>query len=158
MTDHKRKRFLRIGLLLLAAQPALLALWIGVAPRSFYDDFPGGGRQWVSELGPYNEHLLRDFGAANLGFLVLLVAAAVLLERRVVQVALVAYAAGSLPHFLYHLTTMDEYALSDNVLSLGSLALTVLVPLGLLALTRTEEDAWQGSRQSTREAQGSSTA
>ena len=136
MNDDRRRRGLRIGLLLLATQPAVVGLWILAAPRSFYDDFPGGGRHWVSPLPPYNEHLLRDFGAANIGFLVLLLAAALYLEKRLVQVVLVGYAAGALPHFAYHLTTTDAYSASDDVLSLGSLALTVIVPLALLALTR----------------------
>jgi hypothetical protein len=135
LTDESRRRWLRAGLIFLAFTPAVLAAWILTAPRSFYDDFPGGGREWVSALPPYNEHLLRDFGAANLGFLLLLVAAAVLLERRLVQVALVAYAASTLPHLIYHATTTETLSTTDNVLSLGGQALTVLLPLGLLFLT-----------------------
>jgi hypothetical protein len=147
MTEETRRLALRVGLVLLAVQPALLAAWIGFAPRSFYDDFPGGGRTWVDNLGPYNEHLLRDFGAANVGFLVLLVAAAGLLDRRVVQVALIAYAAAALPHLAYHVTTAGEYTTSDNILSLSALAGAVLVPLALLVLTREKEDAWRASTQ-----------
>jgi hypothetical protein len=135
VTDESRRRWLRVGLIFLAFTPGVLAAWILAAPRSFYDDFPGGGREWVSALPPYNEHLLRDYGAANLGFFVLLAGAAVLLERRLVQVALLAYAASALPHFIYHLTTTDAYTTSDNILSLGSLALTVLAPLALFVLT-----------------------
>jgi hypothetical protein len=135
MTDESRRRWLRGGLIFLAFTPGVLAAWILTAPRSFYDDFPGGGREWVSALPPYNEHLLRDFGAANLGLLVLLVAAAVLLERRLVQVALLAYAASALPHFIYHATTTETLSTTDNVLSLGGQAVTILLPLGLLFLT-----------------------
>jgi len=40
----------------------LVGFWALLAPRSFYDDFPGGGRSWVSALPPYNEHLVRDVG------------------------------------------------------------------------------------------------
>jgi len=29
--------------------------WQFLAPRSFFDGFPGFGRQWVSVDGPYNE-------------------------------------------------------------------------------------------------------
>jgi hypothetical protein len=147
MTEERRRQVLRVSLILLAGQPALLAAWILLAPRSFYDEFPGGGRTWVDNLGPYNEHLLRDFGAANLGLLVLLVAAAVLLERRVVQVALLSFAAASLPHLVYHVTTAEEYSTSDNVLSLSALASVVIVPLALLALTREKEGAWRASTQ-----------
>ena len=159
MTEERRRRWLRGGLLFLAVTPGVLAAWILLAPRSFYDDFPGGGREWVSALPPYNEHLLRDFGSANLGFLVLLVAAAVLLERRLVQVALVAYAASALPHFIYHVTTTDALSTTDNVLSLGGQALTVLLPLGLLSLTTerrthgTHAGRDEGSRRPDHEAE-----
>lgn len=44
-------------------------------PRSFYDDFPGGGIAWVSVDGPYNEHLIRDIGAWSLGTTVVVLAA-----------------------------------------------------------------------------------
>ena len=40
--------------------------WQTLAPASFYTDFPGAGRHWVSVDGPYNEHLLRDVGQGNL--------------------------------------------------------------------------------------------
>jgi hypothetical protein len=147
MTEDARRRWLRIGLIYLAVQPALLAAWILTAPRSFYDDFPGAGLHWVDPLGPYNEHLLRDFGAANLGFLVMLVLAAVWLDRRVVQVVLIGYAAAGLPHLVYHVTTVDEFDFIDNFLSLGALFLAVALPLGMLTLTREKEAAWHASGQ-----------
>ena len=40
-------------------------LWATLSPRSFYDEFPGGGRAWVAADGPYNEHLVRDFGRST---------------------------------------------------------------------------------------------
>ena len=86
-----RRGLLRGGLLFLAATPLLGGLWALILPRSFYDDFPLPGSDWVSTLGPYNEHLIRDYGALNLALAILLVAAALLLERRVVQVALVTW-------------------------------------------------------------------
>ena len=51
-------------------------------PESFYADFPFSGRDWVSTLGPYDEHLVRDVGELNLAFSVLLAFAAILLARR----------------------------------------------------------------------------
>ncbi len=86
-----RRAWLRIGLLIVAATPLVGGLWALLFPRAFYDDFPLPGRAWVSTLGPYNEHLVRDVGALNLALGVLLVVAAVLLERRLVQASLVAY-------------------------------------------------------------------
>src|SRR4249919_790892 len=98
---------MRAGLLLLALPSAVIAVWGLIAPRGFYDTFPGWGRHWVSALPPYNEHLLRDFSAASLAMVVFMVGAAIFLERRLIQVALIAFLAYSLPHFGYHLTTTE---------------------------------------------------
>jgi hypothetical protein len=132
---ESQRQILRGGLALLAITPAIIGVWGLAAPRSFFDTFPGAGHHWVSALPPYNEHLLRDYASANLGFLVLLGFAAVVLERRLVQGALVAYAAAGIPHLAYHLTTTSSYATGDNVVSLVSLALLVVAPLYLLWLT-----------------------
>ena len=133
-TDSQRQ-ILRAGLGLLAITPAIIGLWGLAAPKAFFDTFPGAGHHWVSPLPPYNEHLLRDYASANLGFLVLLGFAAVVLERRLVQGALAAYVVAGIPHLAYHLTTTSSYATSDNVVSLVSLALLVIAPLYMLWLT-----------------------
>lgn len=128
-------RTMRIGLSVLAVSQAAVALWALFAPRAFYDDFPGGGSHWVSALGPYNEHLVRDVGASFTALLVLLVLAAIFLERRLVQAALVAWLVYAIPHLGYHLTTTEAYSTGDNVASLAGLALQAGLPLALLGLT-----------------------
>ena len=69
-TEHDRypvnSSWVRIGLLVLAVPSLGNGLWALFLPRVFYDDFPLPGRDWVSTLGPYNEHLVRDYGATNL--------------------------------------------------------------------------------------------
>ena len=46
-----------LGTLLLIS--LLTGLWALLAPRSFYDSFPGGsGLHWVAADGPYNRHLV----------------------------------------------------------------------------------------------------
>ena len=77
-----RALWLRSGLILLATAGMVVGVWALLAPQSFYDDFPGGGRSWVSVFPPYNEHLVRDVGGLNLALAVLLVFAAIILERR----------------------------------------------------------------------------
>jgi hypothetical protein len=127
----------RIGLLLVAAAQAEVALWGLLAPRSFFDDFPGAGRHWVSALGPYNEHLLRDYAAAELGLAVLLLGAAVWFERRLVLLAGVAFLTGTLPHFAYHLTTTGSFSTLDNVGSLGAFVLELaLVAAAIVTVIR----------------------
>jgi hypothetical protein len=139
-----KKGWLRGGLLILAAASLAVGLWALPAPRSFYDDFPMGGRGWVSTLGPYNEHLVRDVGALNLALGVLLLLAAALLERRLVQVSLVAYLVYAVPHFIFHLTTGHAFPLLDNFANLVTLGLAVLLPLVLLAFA----DRGRGSQTS----------
>ena len=127
---------MRAGLVLLAFPNALIAGWGLTSPRSFYDSFPGAGKHWVSALPPYNEHLLRDFAAASLAMVVFLIGAAIVLERRTIQIALIAFLAYSIPHFAYHLTTTEHYSSSDNVGSLGGFVVTIVLAGFLLALTR----------------------
>ena len=101
------------------------------APRSFYDDFPAG-RGWVEALPAYNEHLTRDVGALFIATAVVLAAAAIGLERKMVLVALVSFLAYSVPHFVYHAFNLEPYGTGDAIGNVVSLALTVIVPLGLL--------------------------
>ena len=134
----RRRRLIQAGLWYLAIVTGFLAVWILLAPKGFYEDFPTGPAEWVSKLPPYNEHLERDFGAAGLGLAVLAVLAAVWMERRLVQAAAIALAVAGVPHLAYHLTTTESYSTADNVQSLTALALGVLVPLGVLVLAREE--------------------
>jgi hypothetical protein len=125
---------IRIVLIYLTIVTGFVAVWILLAPKGFYDNFPGGSTHWVSALPPYNEHLERDFGAASLGLALLTALAAYWMEKRVVQAAALALLAAGLPHLIYHLTTTEHYSTGDNVASLIGLALDVILPLGLLYL------------------------
>ncbi|MGH2924143.1 MAG: hypothetical protein ACRDKH_08970 [Solirubrobacterales bacterium] len=131
---------IRIALAYLTVAIALVGVSILVAPRSFYEDFPTGGWNWVSALPPYNEHLIRDFGAASLGLAIVAGLAAVWLDRRLVQAAAIAIFAAGLPHAIYHSTTTDAYSTGSNIASLGALYLQTLLPLAILYLAT-------GSRQ-----------
>jgi len=127
----------RAGLALVAAAQAEIGVWGLVAPHSFFGTFPGAGHHWVSALGPYNEHLVRDYAATELGFAVLLVAAAIWFERRLVLVAGAAFLAATLPHFAYHLTTTGSFSTADNIASLGTFVLELaLVGLAMLSVAR----------------------
>jgi hypothetical protein len=129
-----RRTWLRICLLFVAATPLTGGLWALLSPRAFYDDFPLPGSNWVSTLGPYNEHLVRDYGALNLAMAVLLLAAAVLLERRLAQVALVTWLVFEMPHFIFHLGQTHHFSAGSNLAQLSGLALLILLPLVLLFL------------------------
>jgi hypothetical protein len=136
---------MRAGLVILALPSAVIAAWTLSSPHSFYDDFPGGGRHWVSALPPYNEHLMRDFGATSLAIVVFMVGAAIVLDRRIVQVALLGFLAYSIPHFAYHLTTTDRYSTGDNIGSLAGFVVTIALAIALLALTREAREPREAS-------------
>jgi hypothetical protein len=134
MEIQRHRGLIRFALIYLAATIGLVAAWILIAPKGFYDSFPGGSTHWVSALPPYNEHLERDFGAAGMGLAVLAGLAAFWMERRLVQVAAISLLVGGLPHLAYHLTTTGHYSTADNVGSLSGLALDAILPLALLYL------------------------
>ena len=56
----------RTLLWLLTVPNVVTGAWALGWPRSFYDDFPGGGHAWVAALPSYNEHLVRDVGSLSL--------------------------------------------------------------------------------------------
>ena len=126
---------LRVGLWLLVVPFAVTGLWASLAPTSFFASFPGLGHAWVVVLPPYNEHLVRDVGDLYLGLAVVVAWAAVTLDRRVTQAALVASLVAGLPHVLFHLQHLDGLAAADATAELSSLTLTVVLPLALLVAT-----------------------
>ena len=130
----------RIGLAVLAVSGAVLGVWAGFAPRSFYDDFPGFGRSWVSVDGPYNEHFVRDVGWLNLALTVITVWAAVTLARQLVLAVLVGWLVADLPHLVYHAANLDGLSTGDGTAELISLALGPAIAAALLVLVARGDD------------------
>lgn len=118
-------RLARVGLAVVAAAQAEIGVWGVVAPHSLYRSYPGFGHHWISTLGSYDEHLVRDYAAAELGFAVLLAFAAVWFSSRLVLVAGAAFLAATVPHLAYHLTTTETFSSADNAASLGGFALEI---------------------------------
>jgi hypothetical protein len=129
-----RRAWLRTGLLLVAANPLAGGLWALLFPRAFYENFPLPNSGWVSTLGPYNEHLIRDYGALNVALGALLVGAGILLERRLAQVALASWLVFEVPHFVFHLGQTHHFSPGSNLAQLGGLGLLIVLPLVLLFL------------------------
>jgi hypothetical protein len=117
----------RIALALLAVVGLQVGLWAAFAPQSFYDDFPGTGRVWVSVDGPYNQHLIRDVGALNLALAVVAIVAFVTLSRAAVLAAGGAWLAYGVPHLVYHLRHLDPLESADQVAVPVSLFLSVVL-------------------------------
>jgi AhpD family alkylhydroperoxidase len=124
-------------LILLAAQQLLVGVWGLLAPRSFYGDFPGGPMHgWVSRLGPYDEHLVRDVGALFLALAVLWLISAVRLDRLLVAISGITALLFAVPHTLFHVLNLDLYPAGDAIAETVALVLTVIGGLMLLWLAR----------------------
>jgi alkylhydroperoxidase family enzyme len=127
----------RLVLILLALPQLVIGVWALVAPRDWFATFPGAGKQWLPLFGPYNEHLATDVGATFLALGVLLVLAAVWMERRLVQAAAIAYLVYQLPHTVYHLTSDDPMSTGDEILNGVLLGAATLAAAWLLFAGRT---------------------
>ena len=134
---QRTHRHIRIGLGYLAVSFVGIGLWATLATRSFYDDFPGFGRHWVADDGPYNAHLASDAGVGFLAVGVVLLVALLWMNQQVIQVALLAVLVHDLPHVLFHLRDPNAIGSVDQLLSAGGLTLgVVLATVLLLAVSR----------------------
>jgi hypothetical protein len=126
-------RVIRSALAVLALIALVSGVWASVAPRGFFDDFPGAGRSWLAPDGPYNEHLVRDFGALNLALAAVTIVALATLGRAVVVAAAVAWIAYTVPHLVYHARHLDVYDTTDQVGVIAGLGLALVLPAIVLA-------------------------
>ena len=136
----------RIGMGLLGAVHAWWGVWARVAPRDFFDTFPGFGRRWTAAYPPFNEHLVTDLGATFLTLALLLFAGAAwrsgsaTTNRSIRTVALIAVGTFSTLHLSFHAGHQGDLGgdrmAGDYGLSLLTLVLGVLVPAGLLVIDR----------------------
>lgn len=135
--------WLRIALGYLGLTTSTVGLWALVAPRSFYDDFPGLGQVWVAVDGPYNEHLVRDVGALNLALTVLFVCAMWRPTRFLATTAAVAALVYGVPHLLYHVFNtagLDEDAIVSSLTGLAAFTVVpVMIIIAASGLERVED-------------------
>jgi hypothetical protein len=130
----------RVVVLLLAISAAVVGVWAAAFPMSFYTDFPSPGRYWVSTLGPYNEHLIRDVGGLYLALLVLSLYAWRRPTVQAVRMTGAAWLIFNAEHFLWHMLHLEMFPTFDkigNAISLGG----VLVLSMLLLLPDRSADA-----------------
>lgn len=120
---------LRLGLSMLALIELVLGIWTLGFPESFYRDVPT-----VDLTPPYSEHLFRDFGGATLGLGIVLAAAAIWPETRLVIVALVAFLAFSAPHLAFHLGHLHGATPVEAVVLTSGLTALMVVPLALIGV------------------------
>ncbi|GLY07121.1 hypothetical protein [Actinoplanes sp. NBRC 101535] len=130
----------RVLVALLAVTAAVVGVWAAAFPVSFHTDFPIAGRGWVSALGPYNEHLIRDVGAHYLGLLVL----SVWTLRRPTPAALAvtggAWTAFNSVHFLWHALHLGVFPVADRIGNMVALGAVLIASLLLLTPSRKPVD------------------
>lgn len=99
------KRWVRLGVAVTLAVPqVVIGVWAVIAPKSWFESFPGFDPRVVAAEPPYNEHLAADVGAGFLATGVVLLVAAVWANRAAMGIALLAFIAFTLPHVGYHST------------------------------------------------------
>lgn len=135
-----RNTAIRVFLAILAVSSVQLGVWATFWPHQFYRTFPGGGRTWVAVNGPYNEHLVRDFGGLNLAIALLLVVAVVTMGTTMVRTAAAGYLVFGIPHLVYHLRHLDVFSSTDKVVNAVILSMAVLMALGALLLSLPAEE------------------
>ncbi|MEV4314586.1 hypothetical protein [Actinocrispum sp. NPDC049592] len=127
----------RVLVWLLAVVEGAIGVWATVWPVSFYEDgpIPFAGTGWVAALPPYNEHLMRDYGTMTLAMTVVLVYAAVRMTPSVVRLSMVAMLVFAVPHTLFHVLHLEHFSPGAAVGQTVTLALTIVLPLVVLALS-----------------------
>ncbi|MEW1926586.1 hypothetical protein [Streptomyces sp. NPDC088360] len=137
------------GLLALTATQLSVGCWQLFAPRSFY------GVLWVSDLPPYNEHMMRDLGASSLAIAVVLAAGVRAMEPRLVSVGLAAYLTFSVPHLVFHSAHLEHMTAGSAATLMALLGAGAIGPSWLLWLSvrvRTARPAPLPSRRAARRA------
>lgn len=125
--------WIRLATIVTLAIPQLVTgLWGVVAPRSWFDTFPGIGPALVAAEPPYNAHLASDAAAGFLATGILLVGAVVFGHRSHLLLGLLGYAAYSVPHTLYHLANAAPGLTgAENALNVVTLFMGLALAAGL---------------------------
>jgi hypothetical protein len=126
--------WVRIGLVVLGGPNVVAGLWAIVAPRNWFDHFPGWDPRLVAAEPPFNSHLAVDAGAGLFASGVVLLAAAWLADRRSVTLALLAFTAFAAPHAVYHsLNPAPGLSTAEDVVNAAVLVFVVAAAVALWA-------------------------
>ena len=125
---------MRALLAALAVSAAYPGAWATLAPRSFFDTFPGAGHHWTAGLPAYSEHLVTDVGAFYLGFALLLAWAAWRPSRELIVPVCTAFALFSALHLAWHCLHLEGFDTVDAVLQTASLAAVLAASVGAVVL------------------------
>jgi hypothetical protein len=123
---------LRAVLALTGVVNMAVGAWAELGPHGWYRTFPGLGHHWVSAVGPYDEHLVRDVGAALLAFGLLMVWTAAEPRAELLRPASASVMLFGILHLAYHVAAWDHMGTGDNIANVAVLSLVVIVPAALL--------------------------
>lgn len=130
--------WIRGGLLVVGLPQALIGVWAYARPRNFFDTFPSGAEPWLPFFGPFDEHLVADFGALSVGLGLILVLAAVRWEPAVARAGIWGWLCWSVPHWATHSRLSDLMSPSASQSNMFSTTLAVVLPLLLLWMLHRE--------------------
>jgi hypothetical protein len=120
---------LRVLLAIGALVTVTIGGWAQFFPESFYSGFPT-----VDLTPPFSEHLMRDYGGATLGLAVVLAAAAIWTETRLVIIAALAYLVFAVPHAAFHFDHLDHATQGESALLVSEMVASVALPAVIIAL------------------------
>lgn len=120
----------------LALSAAFVGGWAQFAPEAFYEYFPLPGHHWVSGLGPYNEHLVRDVGGLYLALLMISGWTVVRPREETFRASGLGWTVFSIGHLVFHLGHLGMFPVLDQVGSAVTLGGTLLLGAALLVPVR----------------------
>ena len=139
----KSSLWARVGLTYLAVGYFALGLWAAIAPKQYFEHFPGAGHAWVAIDGPYNEHLMRDYGALNLALAAVAVCAVIFMTRELILAAGIMTIVYTIPHVAYHIAhpsrigdTSDQFGAIGGLLFNGVVGLLLVIYAVMLRSNR----------------------
>lgn len=119
----------------------MLGGWAFFRPEPFFYDFPVPGADWVSTLGHYNEHLIRDFGSAEIGLGIAAIGVGHGRSYRGMLWVLTGIIVFGVLHLVFHLGTLAMFSVGSAITQLVALLAFVVLPAVLLAILRIRPDA-----------------
>ncbi|MCA1833353.1 MAG: hypothetical protein ABR548_06600 [Actinomycetota bacterium] len=131
-----RATWVRGGLLALAVSQGATGLWALASPHAFWSSFPGFGRHWLRPLGPYNDELVRDFGAMYVALSAALSYASLVMDSGAIRAALIGQVAFLVLHAYFVSFKLSLLPAGDAAGLMGGIVVTLVVASALLVATR----------------------
>ena len=105
--------------------------WAYFLSRSFHDDFPLEGVGWVSALGPFNDHLTSDVGAALLGLGAVAVTVGWEGSAPGIRAIAAAFAIFGSAHLAFHLGELEPFSVASAAAQITTLTIVAVLPIAL---------------------------